>query len=728
MEYRMRRACQRPRQEALSFRSETLAAMKLSVPQLNESETADRSEIPSIPEGSLAETVSTQLEDMPLRTRADAAEAFLVSLVESSPDAIVGTTLDGIVVSWNRGATELVGYEAAEMIGRPVSVFTHPDRIREARQLIEAISRGEQFDRYETELVRKDGTLVSVSLTLSPVRNAAGKVTGIAGIGHDITNRKRAQEELLFKTTLLESIAETAIDGILVVDRNGRWVQRNRRFAEIFNFSAELLDDCDDKKIMAWVASQASDPEAFAERIQYFQTHESETARDEIQLRDGRIIDRYSAPLKDARGRYCGRVAYFRDITDLKRAEQALRESEQRYRELFENASEISFTTDLDGRFTSMNRAGQRVLGFTQEEAARMDIFRLVAAESLEVLEQDRIKMMAGATQLESEIVVVAKDGRRVRLEVKPRLIRRDDRPAGVQVIARDITGRNIAEMELRQAQKLESVGRLASGIAHEINTPIQFIGDNAHFLEASFASLTMLLGKFGELRDAAAAGTVSPELLSEVKHAEEESDCAFLLEEVPSAITQTVAGVERVGTIVRAMKEFAHPESKEMTAADLNQALLSTITVARNEWKYVAAVETDFADLPLVVCNVGDLNQVFLNLLVNAAHAIADVVKGDGKGHILIRTAAEDERVHISIADTGSGIPENIRTRIFDPFFTTKEVGRGTGQGLAIARSVVVERHNGTLTFESEVGKGTTFHIRLPIAPEDPTRESRND
>jgi signal transduction histidine kinase len=167
-------------------------------------------------------------------------------------------------------------------------------------------------------------------------------------------------------------------------------------------------------------------------------------------------------------------------------------------------------------------------------------------------------------------------------------------------------------------------------------------------------------------------------------------------------------------------MKEFAHPESKEMALADLNKAIRGTIAVARNEWKYVAEVETDFADLPLVICNVGDLNQVFLNLLVNAAHAIADMAKGDGKGRITIRTAPEGDKIHISIADSGSGIPESIRTRIFDPFFTTKEVGRGTGQGLAIARSVIVERHKGTLTFESEVGKGTTFHIRLPVTMDE--------
>jgi signal transduction histidine kinase/CheY-like chemotaxis protein len=206
-----------------------------------------------------------------------------------------------------------------------------------------------------------------------------------------------------------------------------------------------------------------------------------------------------------------------------------------------------------------------------------------------------------------------------------------------------------------------------------------------------------------------------------------EESDCAYLLEEIPKALTQTLDGVNRVATIVRAMKDFAHPETKEKAAADLNKAIQSTLIVVRNELKYVADVETDFGNLPLVLCNISDLTQVFLNLLVNAAHAIGDVVKGTGeKGKIRVRTVAEGKTVLVSIADTGCGIPEGIRSKIFDPFFTTKEVGRGTGQGLAIARSVVVERHKGTLTFESEVGKGTSFYIRLPVESGEHSEETR--
>jgi len=398
---------------------------------------------------------------------------------------------------------------------------------------------------------------------------------------------------------------------------------------------------------------------------------------------------------------------------------KTLRASEERYRELFENASDLVFTTDMQGHLTSLNKVAEQTLGYSREEATQKALRQLVDAKHWERVERCFERLLRGESTVQFEVEIMTKDGQRANLEVKPRLIFRDGQPVGVQGIGRDITGREIAEMELRQAQKLESVGRLAAGIAHEINTPIQFVGDNTRFLQDAFASLGLLYNKFEKLRSA--VSTQCPGLLEDVRRAEEELDSAFLLKEIPKALDQSLEGVTRVATIVRAMKEFAHPESKDMAAADLNKALLSTLTVARNELKYVADVETDLGDLPPVVCNVGDMNQVFLNLLVNAAHAVGDVMKVTGKkGKISVHTQVDGSMALIAIADTGGGIPEGIRSRIFDPFFTTKEVGRGTGQGLAIARSVVVDRHKGTLTYESEVGKGTTFYVRLPLEPAD--------
>jgi signal transduction histidine kinase len=272
---------------------------------------------------------------------------------------------------------------------------------------------------------------------------------------------------------------------------------------------------------------------------------------------------------------------------------------------------------------------------------------------------------------------------------------------------------------QLSQAQKLESVGQLAAGIAHEINTPTQYVGDNIRFVQKSFVHLVKLLNIYDRLWIETCADTLTPAVKQEVATALQKTDTRFLLEEIPKAIDDGLEGVKRVSSLVSAMKEFSHPGTKEKVPLDLNRAIRSTITVAQNEWKYVADVETEFdPDLPLVSCLPGEFNQVILNLIVNAAHAIGDLPKpGDAqKGKIRVRTALCPTGVEIRIADTGRGIPPEVRAKIFDPFFTTKEIGKGTGQGLAIARSVIVDKHEGSLDFETVVGEGTTFIIRLPL------------
>jgi signal transduction histidine kinase len=280
---------------------------------------------------------------------------------------------------------------------------------------------------------------------------------------------------------------------------------------------------------------------------------------------------------------------------------------------------------------------------------------------------------------------------------------------------------RNQMAVELLHGQKLQAIGGLAAGVAHEINTPIQFVGDNLRFLQGAFTELAILLEQHELLCQEIRHGVRQP-ALDAVDQARQKTDLEFLRKEIPVALDQTLDGIGRVATIVKALKIFSHVDSgPQMTPADLNSALESTIVVARNELKYVAEVETKFGDLPPVVCHLGDLNQVFLNLLINAAHSIEDVVKGtDKKGHIrvetLIDSTPDGDWVEVSISDTGAGIPEEVRGRIFEPFFTTKPMGKGTGQGLALARAVVVEKHGGTLTFDTVMNHGTTFYIRIPL------------
>jgi signal transduction histidine kinase len=290
-----------------------------------------------------------------------------------------------------------------------------------------------------------------------------------------------------------------------------------------------------------------------------------------------------------------------------------------------------------------------------------------------------------------------------------------DFRFSGFLGIFIDVTASQKRELELRQTQKMEAVGRLASGIAHEINTPIQFAGDSIQFLRDALQEVEMLIARYREAlaSDPSALAQQREQLLL----LEQDLDLEYLQEQMPKAIERSLEGLNRVSAIVRAMKTFAHPDDGRKGHVDLNQALLNTLTIARNEYKYVADVVTDLGDLPLVLCNLSELNHVFLNLLVNAAHAIGEKARQQPnfRGVIQVTTRVDGDHVAVTISDTGIGIPAAIRHKVFDPFFTTKPVGRGTGQGLTIAHAVI-ERHGGTISFTTNEGEGASFTIRLPI------------
>ena len=284
-----------------------------------------------------------------------------------------------------------------------------------------------------------------------------------------------------------------------------------------------------------------------------------------------------------------------------------------------------------------------------------------------------------------------------------------------------DITARIQMETQLQQAQKLEAVGQLATGVAHEINTPTQYVSDNLRFIRDSFQDHDGIVVLFLELLEMVKKKDYDAcvEQADKIESAMEAVDLPYLREEVPQALQQSLEGTAHITKIVSAMKEFAHPNVEDKTDCDINHLIETSLTVSSNEWKYVADLVTELQSLPRIPCIPGLLNQVFLNLIVNAAHAMADKAgKTDPqkKGTLRIVTQLKEDNVDITIADNGGGIPEEIRQRIFDPFFTTKEPGRGTGQGLAIAHAVIVEKHGGTIRVDSTVGQGTSFTLSLPI------------
>lgn len=406
------------------------------------------------------------------------------------------------------------------------------------------------------------------------------------------------------------------------------------------------------------------------------------------------------------------------------RRQQELVESEYRLRRIIEVRKSALITVDLLGRIVEWSPTAERLLGWKEREALGRRCGELLRDSGMtQVIARfiDARGTSSGDLFLESD--VVTRDGRHLEVEVLALELNRNDE-LQFQIVFHDVTERRAMQSRLMHSRKLEAVGQLAAGIAHEINTPTQFVGDNLRFLQESFISLGPLLEVLSNEEDG--AGDRSSDVFARsVRRAANGADVPYLREELPRAIAESLEGIDRIGGITRAMKEFSHPGSVGTTRLDLAHAIDNTLIVCRNEWKYVADVRTDFdPSLPPVECLEGKLSQAVLNIVVNAAQAIAEVADRypNRKGEIVITTKNDDGWAEIRISDNGPGIPADVRSRIFDPFFTTKEIGKGTGQGLAIAHAVIVEMHGGSIDVASQMGRGTTFVLRLPIDSEEQT------
>ena len=270
-------------------------------------------------------------------------------------------------------------------------------------------------------------------------------------------------------------------------------------------------------------------------------------------------------------------------------------------------------------------------------------------------------------------------------------------------------------QTQLVHQEKMASIGQLAAGVAHEINNPVAFVSTNLRTLKEYMEEIFRLIAKYGEAEQAMENEDHARmrSLCAEIRTLKQKMDLEFILEDSGEVIEESLEGTERVRRIVTDLKHFSHKGEKEMQYADLNAELESTLNMVWNELKYKAAITKEFGDLPHILCFPTELNQVFMNLLINAAQAIPN------RGEITVRTFQENGHIRIQIRDTGAGIPKENLPRLFDPFFTTKEPGKGTGLGLSIAHSIVVEKHHGTLAVQSEMGKGTTFTITLPVEAE---------
>ena len=406
--------------------------------------------------------------------------------------------------------------------------------------------------------------------------------------------------------------------------------------------------------------------------------------------------------------------------------EQAHQESER----MLSAISSLLIGIDAEGKINRWNDTATRLFGIKPSDALGKRLLDIPIQWEDKKAITGLLDHCTQPSNQRMEIVFQSPDGKSRFIGSSTYPITYENKWVGNLILGTDITDQKLMETQLHHAQKLEAVGQLAAGVAHEINTPMQYVGDNLEFVRTRVEKMSVLLEDLTSLLNESATDdqlqSINEKLLDYMKN----TKCKSFFNQVTEAVTDSQEGVQHVSRIVRAMKEFAHPGQEEKTPVDINGALESTVAVATNEWKYVAEIETDFdSEIPLVPAMAGELNQVFLNILVNAAHAIADATDNgaEGKGTIRLSTRTVDKTVEVTIEDSGCGMAEEIQRRIFDPFFTTKEVGKGTGQGLAIAHSVVSQKHGGKLWCESTPGQGTTFFIRLPLEEamsEDENRE----
>ncbi|MGA2228991.1 MAG: PAS domain S-box protein, partial [Syntrophobacteraceae bacterium] len=662
------------------------------------------------------------------------ANDYLENIIENSPDAIGIVDERGKFIKWNKRAAELHGYEFEDL--KELRAFDLYADQGELDSIMAQLKTNGAVRKYEVKLKKKDGYTCVSEIAISLMKDGANRILGSVCVARDLSPLKKAFEQLQkevaerqrmeyelreserrFRDTL-ENIHLLAVS----LDKQGQITFCNGFFKQFVGLNVEeilgrnwfetfLPDEQREsfRLIFTNAMGEGEIPSHFEREIV---THHGER----------KLISWNNTILFDLGGKVIGATCIGQDISEARKAEEELRRTHTEMAQLLASIPSFLIGLSPDRRIIKWNSSAERIFGIAGDGMLGVSIDdcpinwdRQKVSEAISLCQASN-----AATRLDS-FRFVHPDGKHGFLSINiSSIVGKSHGSSGMLLLGSDTTKQKILEGQLVQAQKLESIGQLAAGIAHEINTPAQYVGDNTRFLQQAFDDLEDVHKHYNGLLEAVRDGGATEDHIRAVEIAAGKADLEYIKEEIPKAIRQSLDGVDRISRIVRAMKEFSHPGTDEKTNIDLNKAIESTITVAGNEWKYVADVVTEFdPKLPFVPCLPGAFNQVILNLIINATHAITEkAVNGpDGKGTITVSTHAQGKFAEIRIHDTGAGIREDIRSRIFDPFFTTKDVGKGTGQGLAIARSVIVDKHGGSIDFETAVGQGTTFIIKVPLS-----------
>ncbi len=593
----------------------------------------------------------------------------------------------------------------------------------------------------------KDGNKRFVDVSVYPVKDEKGEIVQFIHLSRDITERRKAEESLRFQKMLLESQNEASMDGILNVDANGKIIWFNRRFVEMWQIPQEEIQSGSDDAVIRYILDEIVDPDTFVVKIRELYTNRDVRSKDEICLKDGRVFERYSSPVI-GEGKYLGRIWVFHDFTNRKRAEESLRRERNKAQNYLDVAGVIMLVLNDDLTVHRINNKGCEILGFTEKE-----IFEKNWCDNFVPPEcrKEVSEMLKGLINGEigkyeyHENPVLTQTGRQ-RLIAWHNSVLRDEigRIKSILSSGEDITERKEAEDVIKKAyndlekananlknmqaqiiqnEKLASIGQLAAGIAHEMNTPVGFTASNFETLATYFSKFKTLLDMYNKL--AGEMPNIDKNKIiartAEIEKTADDMKMGFILEDINALFEESKEGLQRVTTIIQNLRDFSRVDKIDSyDEFDIRRGMEATLAVARNTIKYNANVTIESADIPHAICNASQINQVFLNILVNAAQAIESQQKGR-MGNIKIRIYPSDPHVVCEIEDDGPGIPQEYLKRVFEPFFTTKPAGKGTGLGLAVSYDIIVNKHKGVILIDSQVGRGAKFTIKLPISRKTP-------
>ncbi|MGO9600812.1 MAG: PAS domain S-box protein [Isosphaeraceae bacterium] len=645
------------------------------------------------------------------RAAMERKEAEFRNVLESAPDAIVIIDGQGHIVRLNRQTEEIFDYTREELLGEPVEILV-PERFRERHQKHRAAYSPQSRPRpmgmgLELYGRRKDGGEFPVDITLSPIESTDGSLT--ISVIRDITWRRRIEEQLL----KLSRAVEQSADLVIITDTQGRIEYVNPKFTQVTGYTPDEAIGQDPRILKSGKTS----PEEYRRLWETITSGREWRGEFLNKRKDGALYwaSASISPLRNHQGVITHFVAIQEDISELKRAEEAQRASERRYRQFTEATLDALVVADERGVITLFNAAAERTFGYSEPEVLGQPLTILMPAEYHEAhqrglrryLETKEAQVVGRTIELNGR----RKDGQVFPLELSLSAV---ELPEGICFLGaiRDLTERQRLQARVVQMEKLASLGLLSAGVAHEINNPLAYVANNLVVLERGIHGLIALVAVYEAAQ--AILESARPDLAAQVAHLAEEIDLPYLKAHIEQIVGSTRQGVKRVADIVQNLRGFARLDQAAVERANLHDAITSSLEMIRGRMdRHHIVVEQQFGDLPLVLCAPAQVNQVFLNLLVNALQAIEATSKLGGR--IQIRTRAVGDEVIAEVADDGCGIPADVLPRIFDPFFTTKPVGEGTGLGLSISHGIVVD-HGGRIEVESMPGQGTRFRVILPV------------